>query len=137
MSGPASPGDATFARSAEPVRATVFAGGVETEYYRSGSGSPVLLLLMPPGDPDRDRVINLLSLRARVIAPKVPAAVGFSSWLRGFLDGIGVLPVHIVATEALSTPALLFAAADPSLVEQVTLWKSDRQPSEPHNDTHP
>jgi hypothetical protein len=137
VSGAVSPGDAAFARTAEPVRATVFAGGVETEYYRSGSGSPVLLLLTPPGDPDRDRLIRLLSPRARVIAPRIPAAVEFSSWLRDFLDGIGMLPVHIIAAEALSAPALLFAAADPSRVEQVTLWKSARQPYEQNNDIIP
>lgn len=120
MSGAVSPGDATFARTAEPVRATVFAGGVETEYYRSGSGSPVLLLLLPPGDPDRDRIMRVLSPRARVIAPKMPVAVDFTSWLRDFVDGVGVVPVHLVATKAFEVPARDFAASDPARVEQVT-----------------
>jgi len=102
------------------VRATVFAGGVETEYYRSGSGSPVLLLLMPPGDPDRDRIMRVLSPRARVIAPRIPAGAEFSSWLRDFLDGVGVVPVHIVATTAFAIHARDFAASDPASVEQVT-----------------
>lgn len=120
MSSVSSPGDATFARTAEPVRATVFAGGVETEYYRSGSGMPVLLLLMPPGDPGRDRMLRFLSPRARVIAPMIPAAIEFSSWLRDFLDGVGVVPVHIVATTALELAARDFAASDPARVDQVS-----------------
>ena len=106
------------------MRATVFAGGVETEYYRSGSGSPVLLLLMPPGDSDRDRIMRVLSPRARVLAPKVPQAAEFSSWLRDFLDGVGVVPVHIVATAAFALHARDFAASDPASVEQVTTLDS-------------
>jgi hypothetical protein len=93
---------------------------VETEYFRSGSGSPVLLLLMPPGDPDRDRIMRVLSPRARVIAPRIPAAVEFTSWLRDFLDGVGVVPVHIVATSALEVHARYFAASDPARVEQLS-----------------
>ena len=120
MNGAGSPGNATFARTAEPVRATVLAGGVETEYHRCGSGSPVVLLLMDSGDPDRDRTMRVLSSRARVIAPRIPAAVDFSSWLRDFLDGVGVEPVHIVATTAFEVPAREFAASDPTRIEQLS-----------------
>ena len=120
MSGAGSPGDATFARTADPVRATVLAGGIETEYHRSGSGSSLLLLLLPPGDPDRDRLMRLLSPRARVIAPRIPRTIDFSTWLRDFLDGVGVVPVHLVTTTALEMHARDFAASDPARVEQVT-----------------
>jgi hypothetical protein len=137
VSGAGLPGDATLARTAEPVRATVFAGGVETEYLRVGSSTPALLFLAAPDDPDRDSVIRSLGVQGRVVAPSIPAGVDFATWLRDFLDGIGVLPVRIVATEALGAPALLFAAADPSRVEQITLWRSAKQQREPNHNTIP
>ena len=68
--------------------------------------------------------MRVLSPRARVLAPKVPQAAEFSSWLRDFLDGVGVVPVHIVATAAFALHARDFAASDPASVEQVTTLDS-------------
>lgn len=126
MSGADFTAETTLARTGEPVRASVCAGGVETDYVRVGRGVPVLLLAAPD-DPDRDTLLRSLGAQARVIAPRIPAGVDFASWLRDFLDGVGVLPVRIVATGALVTPALEFAAADPSRVERVTIGEAATQ----------
>ena len=89
--------DSTLARDGMPVRASVSAGGVETEYLRAGCGEPLLLLLPPGRDIGSDQRLGSLAMQYRVTATSAPVDVDVASWIRDFLEGVGVVPVRIVA----------------------------------------
>jgi hypothetical protein len=89
--------DFTLPRDCTPVRASVWAGGVETDYLRAGCGEPLLLLLPPGRDIGSDRLLGSLAMQYRVTAASAPVDVDVASWIRDFLEGVGVVPVRIVA----------------------------------------
>ena len=89
--------DFTLARDGTPLRASVSAGGVETEYLRAGCGEPLLLLLPPGHDIGSDQRLGSLAMQFRVTATSAPVDVDVASWIRDFLEGVGVVPVRIVA----------------------------------------
>jgi pimeloyl-ACP methyl ester carboxylesterase len=118
------------ARAGMPARALVCAGAVETEYLRAGCGAPVLLLLHgratdwwneDPAPESARRAFELLSARYRVIAPTIPAGVGFATWLGDFLDGLGVDRPSVVAEPGLALAAQLFAIEQPGRVHCVAV----------------
>lgn len=125
------------------ARASVDVGAITTFYQRAGCGSPVLVLSGGPGDdPVRERLLAALAPRFRVIAPEPQGdateahagsgrsgGAAFSAWLRGFLDGLGLLQVSIVAEERLGIPALGFSLTDADRVERVVLLYRD--PADP------
>jgi len=81
----------------EFVRAAVVAGGQRTEYLATGRGATLLLLA---SEPRRSIVMSALGAAARVIAPVQPdlIAAGLGpEWLDGFLEGLGVPNVVLVA----------------------------------------
>jgi hypothetical protein len=91
------------------IRALVDDGATETWYLRAGTGAPVLVLAADPTL--RESLMRALAGQARVTAPEPPprAKVEFSAWLRGFLDGLGVVPAAIVADDTFAPPARDFA----------------------------
>jgi hypothetical protein len=120
------------------VRAQVFAGDVSISYVQAGEGRPVVVLgASPESDTTRLLFLERLSRHLRVLAPAMEdgarAAAGedggtrvaFSRWLRGFIDGLGLGPVGLVAEEAFGVPALAFSLADPERVERVALVLRD------------
>ena len=123
------------------TRALVDAGTISTSYIRAGVGAP-LLLLDPLVPADGSCVPLLLPLAAhfRVLAPAVPAAfsatgrrsqaahaTAFSTWLRGFLDGLGLPPVSIVARDECALPSLSFCLTDAPRVERLVLTHRDAE----------
>ena len=119
---------------ATAVRAAVDAGALTTSYLRAGGGAAVLLLRAPRRDGAADPLFGALAERFRVIAPDAcapaPARDGvpdppFSSWLRDFLDGLGLTRASIVAEEELGLRALSFALSDPARVASLVLLFRD------------
>ncbi len=104
-------------------------GEVETSYQRGGRGDAVLVLL-PPRDAAQ---LAPLANQLRVVIPDsisilaLPVlgdAEAFGRWLCGFLDGLGLYNVTIVATMALETELRRFAAAHPDHVRRL-VWVSE------------
>jgi pimeloyl-ACP methyl ester carboxylesterase len=118
------------------VEALVQTGTTETRYRRAGRGSPVLLLGRPDGcGAVQASLFRLLAARFRVISPEPPrqtrggaGATGqgvpappFSAWLRGLIDGLGLVRPAIVAEESLGVAALRFALTDPARVDRLVV----------------
>lgn len=103
-----------------PVHAVVRAGEVETSYLRVGRGAPVLVLDERGGDqltsplatadarwaiilPDRTTI-------AALAAPGHGIGTPFAHWLDGFLQGLGIEEVLVVAPAYLAGELRAFAA---------------------------
>ena len=109
-----------------------------TRYARCGTGRPVLLLVAAAcgiadgavtcdafdGD-DAALWMDLLDRVAqhhRVILPEIPTTgLRFAAWLRGFIDGMGLPPLTLVAAGPTCMPALEFVLTDPERVERLVL----------------
>jgi hypothetical protein len=101
-------------------------GEVETSYQRGGRGDAVLVLL-----PSRDAAcLAPLASQLRVVIPdsisilalpSLGESDAFSQWLRGFLDGLGLLNVTCVASPTLEPELRRFEAAHPDHVKSV-VW---------------
>lgn len=107
------------------ARCRVSAGGVDTEYVRLGRGAPVLLLAAAEGE-EPPALLAPLAARFRVIAPTTADSHAvsderFSTWLRDFLDGLGVSAAGVVAEAGLGAAAFRFAAAEPARVLALAL----------------
>lgn len=122
------------------ARAAVDAGAVTTYYARLGSGEPILVLgIEGAGDSLGYVLLAPLASHFRVIAPEplvecgkvrlaLPGSLGapaFSTWLRDFLDGLGVEQVGIVAEGKLAIPSLCFALSEPGRVRRLVLLYPD------------
>lgn len=108
-------------------RASVLVGDVETSYRRGGAGSPLLLLVPPPRDA---APVEALARTARVLIPEatsilaLPSAEGdpaFARWLRGFLDGLGLLDVTVVAPPALASELRQFDIEAPGYLARILI----------------
>jgi len=119
------------ARAATLVRARVVAAGTETGYLRTGSGRPILLLAGGASDEVVAALLAALRPRGRIVAPELPGACGvpgsngsgrpatFNSWLRAFLEGLGLGSVQVVADEQCASAVLDFAHEEPGRIERV------------------
>ena len=118
------------------TRAAIDVDAVSTTYIRAGTGAPVVLLAGPGGLGADDALLPALASRFCVVAPELarpgawPAAgessaPAFSEWLRGFLDGLGLLQASIVADEHWALRALSFCQTDPLRVERLVLCYRD------------
>lgn len=105
------------------VTAWVRIGTVETQYRRIGSGPPVLLLVVPTGDPP-----VTLTERWRFLLPIDASndtgvasldATSFGRWLGDFLEGLGLCGVHVVVPPTLATDLAALHLADPDRVLRV------------------
>ncbi len=104
-------------------RAVVRVGKTATEYVRSGSGRPVILLTQAANPlPLWNAVIEAVAERYRLIAPDVtPGAEDFAGWLGPFLDGLGLDRVSVLADGPMSAPAIGYAMLDPDRVERLVV----------------
>lgn len=104
-------------------RAVVRVGKIATEYVRSGSGRPVILLTQSAVPlPLWNAVIEAVAERYRLIAPDVtPGAEDFAGWLGHFLDGLGVGRVSILADGPMAAPAIGYAMLDPDRVDRLVV----------------
>jgi hypothetical protein len=114
----------TTARADSPARAVVWAGGVRTEYLRTGGGAVVVLLMGEYDGPGAMELIELLASAFLVIAPSVPRGVAFASWLSDVMDGLGIASACIVAETTFLADAERFAAAAEGRVHRVALLEA-------------
>jgi pimeloyl-ACP methyl ester carboxylesterase len=117
------------------VEALVQTGHTETLYRRAGRGAPVVLLGGPLGPMRADLALfYCLARRFRVVAPEVgwlpsteagaepdPARPSFCGWLRGVIDGLGLVRPAIVVEDSLGIATLRFALTDPERVDRLVV----------------
>lgn len=115
------------------TRASVCCDAVETEYLRAGRGAPIVYIgSSATADDERSAVLLSLASHFRVIVPlleSAPAilvpddglATSFALWLRGVLDGLGILAAGFVVERPVACAMLAFARANPDFVERVVL----------------
>jgi pimeloyl-ACP methyl ester carboxylesterase len=126
-------------RSATVVRAAVFDGITDTPYHRAGRGAPVIVLA-PDDSRVGDALLAALSLQFRVIAPDLPcrrtnapgAHPSFPTWFRGFLDGLGLSRVALVAESRFGAAALAFALLEPERVQRLAVVFNAAEEPAPH-----
>jgi hypothetical protein len=116
----------------EPVRyarCVVLADGVETLYRRAGRGAAVLVL--GPTHSLGAALLDTLPLEFRVLVPELPSPTpSFCDWLRGFLDGLGLSSVCIIAERDFVLAALGFALVEPTRVERIVVLVDGHPESE-------
>jgi hypothetical protein len=119
-----------------PVRATVEHAGTETSYLRLGRGPVVLFLGGGSTSPRAASLVAALAADFRVIVPEsvsIRATVtrhdgpdtAFAWWLRGVLDGLGIVRARFVAEAALAHDVLDFVDRNPERAECVALLGHD------------
>ncbi len=130
--------DDLIRRIGVPVdRKVVNAGTIKTNYLSAGNGQTVLLIHgAGAGAITWHPVIGPLSTYAQVIAPDVvgygesdkPSAAYdrtyFASWLKDFLDTLGLQTVSIVGSSQGGSIALQFALTYPERVDRLVLANS-------------
>jgi hypothetical protein len=92
-------------------------------YRRAGAGRPVVVLRAAPGAvPLWPELDESLEGAFRVITPEVPATgADVARWLGGFLEGVGLERVSLVATDGFCLPALELALLDAQQVDRLVL----------------
>lgn len=108
------------------TRCTVSDGVTDTPYRRAGRGAPVVVLAAAESRAE-GALLATLPHEFRLILPDVPVlpvaardeSLAFPGWLRGFLDGLGLGGVAIVAEERFGAAALGFALLEPERVERL------------------
>lgn len=105
------------------IEATVCVGNDVTRYTRCGCGPTVLMLRPSEGDLQPwQEVEKAISGHFRVVHPRVdPSCKDFGSWLSGFLDGLGLERIRIVAGDGYGVPAITFSLLEPDRVDRVVL----------------
>lgn len=108
------------------TRATVYSDGIETEYLRAGRGRVVVYL-----GRERHAAVAALAASFRVIVPRVTTALAtlapdggespFSRWLRGMLEGLGIVAASFVVEPAAFREVVDFARVNPGVVERLVL----------------
>lgn len=123
----------TMARTAEPVRAIVYADGIETEYLRIGSGRPILLLALDEASAlDIESFARMLAPVGRVVAPLAPARPtdgGRDRWLVDFLDGVGCIAPRVVLLGGSATIGR-DAACAAGVPDHDVLWLAESTPTD-------
>ena len=115
------------------TRASVCCDAVETEYLRAGRGAPIVYIgSSATADDERAAVLLSLASHFRVIVPLLESAPAilvpddclttpFALWLRGVLDGLGILAAGFVVERPAACAMLAFARTNPDFVERVVL----------------
>lgn len=91
-----------------------------TRYRRSGAGQAVLLLDTAAQSSLWPELLHVLGANFRLIVPEVPAENNVA-WLSEFLEGLGCMPVALVAASDFVVPALELALRDLDQVGRLVL----------------
>jgi hypothetical protein len=107
--------------------AEVRVGEHVTRYVRRGTGPSVVLLgADAEANPIWSPLVESLSTSHRLVVPQMPLeCVDSSEWLRGFIEGIGLTSVVMIAGGALADAALELATADDFTVRKLVLVPND------------
>ena len=94
-----------------------------TRYVRRGSGPPVVVV---GANADQNGVwaplVDALAGNYRIIIPQLPRSEpDVASWLRSFIEGIGLSSVALIAGRDAQLPAISLAAADDFTVRKLVL----------------
>ena len=107
--------------------ATVCCGSVETGYRRAGRGETVVALASPDW-PAAASLFPALARDFRLIVPELDGLdadaterPAFAGWLRGFLDGLGLTDVTLLADECFGAAALGSALTEPVRVGRLVV----------------
>ena len=93
-----------------------------TRYRRSGAGRAVLLLDSAHGSSLWPELLHVLGANFRLIVPEVPSdCTNNEAWLAGFLEGLGTMPVAVVAASDFCVPALDLVLRDVDQVARLVL----------------
>lgn len=113
------------------VEAVVQTGPVETKYVRAGKGAPVLLLLDERAvTAVVSQLLEALTAEFRLLLPAIDGDLvlnapdghaAFCSWLRDFMDGLGVDRFALIATAHYSAAVAAFMSTDPERIDRVVL----------------
>jgi hypothetical protein len=107
--------------------AEVRVGEHVTRYVRRGSGPSVVLLgADADANPLWAPLVESVAATHRVVVPQLPTdGANHSAWLRGFIEGLGLSAVVIMAGSALCEAALDLAAVDDFTVRKLVLLPED------------
>ena len=103
--------------------AEVRVGDHVTRYVRRGSGSPVVVV---GANADKNRVwaplVDALAGSHRLVIPQLPPSEpGMASWLRSFIEGVGLSAVALIAGGRAQTEAISLAAGDDFTIRKLVL----------------
>ena len=92
-------------------------------YRRAGAGRPILFLRSATDEqPFWAELDAALTSAFRVLTPDVPAAeVDVAAWMRGFLEGVGLDRVTVIAEGSLCMAALEMALLNVDQIERLVL----------------
>lgn len=107
--------------------AEVRVGEHVTRYIRRGSGPSVVLLgADADANPLWSPLLESVAATHRVVIPQVPLdGADRSTWLREFIEGLGLSAVAVIAGAALCEAALDLAALDDFTVRKLVLLPDD------------
>jgi len=107
--------------------AEVRVGEHVTRYVRRGSGPSVVVLGRDAETgPFWGPLVERLGARFRVIVPQPPSQdIDTSEWLRGFIEGLGVSSIALLAGAGFRDAALDLAAVDDLTVRRLVLLPDD------------
>lgn len=107
--------------------AEVRVGEHVTRYVRRGSGPSVVLLgADADANPLWSPLVETVAANHRVVIPQLPPeGVDQSTWLHGFIEGLGLSAVVVIAGPALCEAALDLAAVDDFTVRKLVLLPED------------
>ena len=94
-----------------------------TRYVRRGSGSPVVVV---GANADRNGVwaplVDALAGSHRLVIPQLPPSEpDMASWLRSFIEGVGLSSVALIAGGRTQTEAISLAAGDDFTIRKLVL----------------
>lgn len=110
--------------------AEVRVGDHVTRYVRRGTGPSVVLVGADANaSPVVCPLITTLAPNHRLIVPQMPDADDLAGWLRGFIEGLGLTEIALVAGSVPATAAAELAATDDFTIRKLVLLPSDSEPS--------
>ena len=102
--------------------AEVRVGEHVTRYVRRGTGPAVVLIGADAStNPVVLPLITKLAPNHRLIVPQTPAADDLASWLRGFIEGIGLAEVALIAGDAPAAAATELAGTDDFTIRKLVV----------------
>ena len=106
--------------------AEVRVGEHVTRYVRRGSGPSVVVIgADAEANPLWTPLVEQLTAAHRVVVPQAPpSGTDVSGWLRGFIEGIGLSSIVLIAGSTASSAALDLAITDDFTVRRLVLLPS-------------